>query len=66
MIYYNAVSALNTGDTIEAVMNYKSVVEGGFPDHQEPSLIFLARRSYSTNDYQISNTYYTMLLDIAS
>ena len=66
VIYYNAVSALNTGDTIAAVMNYTSVVEGGLPDHQEPSLIFLSRRSYRANDYQSSNIYYTMLLDIAS
>ena len=65
-IYYHAISALNTGDTMAAVMSYVKIIQDSFPDHQEPSLIFLARKNYSSNDYKESNIYYTMLLDIAS
>ncbi|MAJ90529.1 MAG: hypothetical protein CMD08_04570 [Flavobacteriales bacterium] len=65
-IYYNAISALHTGDTIAAVMNYTKIVEGSYSDYKEPSLIFLARRNYSINKYKKSNLYYTMLLDFAS
>jgi tetratricopeptide (TPR) repeat protein len=64
--YYNAISALKIGDTISAVLNYEKVLESSFSCYQENALIFLARRSYSTDDYQKSNIYYTKLLDFAS
>ena len=65
-IYYNAISSLKIGDTISAVLNYEKVVDSSIPSYQEKALIFLARISYSSRDYEKSNVYYTKLLDFSS
>ncbi len=64
--YYNAISSLKIGDTISAVLNYEKVVEDSISSYQENALIFLARRSYNTDDYEKSNIYYAKLSDFAS
>jgi tetratricopeptide (TPR) repeat protein len=64
--YYNAISSLKVGDTINAVINYQKVLESNSTNHKENSLIFLARRSYNSGDYEKSNIYYAKLSDFAS
>ena len=65
-VYYNAISSLKIGDTTSAILNYKKVLEGNALDHQEKALIFLARISFNSNDYEESNIYYDKLINIAS
>jgi TolA-binding protein len=64
--YYNAISALKTGDTTSAIRLYKAVVESAVASYQEAALIFLARQYYKLGDFELSNPYYKMLEEIAS
>ena len=64
--YYCAITQLETGDTLSAVLNYEKVVESGIPTFQEKALLFLARRSYNSGDYKKSNFYYTKLMGFVS
>tara|TARA_B100002052_G_scaffold27659_2_gene21386 strand:+ start:24385 stop:27453 length:3069 start_codon:yes stop_codon:yes gene_type:complete len=64
--YYCAITQLETGDTLSAVLNYEKVVESGIPTFQEKALLFLARRSYNSGDYKKSNFYYTKLMGFIS
>ena len=65
-MYYNAISSLKIGDTLSAISNYQKLSECKIYDYQERALIFLARNSFDSNDYEKANRYYTQLIEIAS
>jgi len=64
--YYNAISAVKINDSIAACNLYEKVVELGVKPHQETAMLFLARESYSRDDFVNSNKYYNALLEYAS
>jgi len=64
--YYNAISSVKVGDTINAVLMYSELIGVSNTDHQQSALSFLARKYYSEDDYANSNIYYQTLEKIAS
>ena len=64
--YYNAISAVKINDSIAAITLYEKVVELGVKSHQETAMLFLARESYSRDDFVNSNKHYNTLLEYAS
>ena len=65
-IYYNAICAEKTADTLTALKNYEKIVLRGIAIYQERALLYLARNFYNKDNYEKSNVYYTSLVEFAS
>lgn len=64
--FYLAESYWNTQDTMNAIKEYKEIVELGNTEYLERSLVILSRYAYDIKDYDFSNIYYQKLETMAS
>ena len=59
--YFNAISLLNIEDTVNAVLNYEKLINCSSRFYKENALIFLSRFSYSKENFEKSEKYYSMV-----
>ena len=64
-IYYNAVSCVKVGDTVNAVLMFTELIGISNAEYQQSALTFLARKYYTEDDYDNSNIYYQTLEKVA-
>jgi tetratricopeptide (TPR) repeat protein len=65
-VYYNAISCVKVGDTINAVLMYTELIGVSNAEYQQSALSFLARKYYAEDDYANSNIYYQTLEKVAT
>ena len=65
-LYYSAISSLELEDTASAVLYYNLILEKKDVKHQEKALVFLARKYYNSDNFVLSNKYYSELQNIIS
>ena len=64
--YYLAESYLYTNDTSKSIELFSKVINYQKSEFLEPSLVVLAHISYGNQDFELSNSYYTILDTISS